>query len=342
MQLKHFSSDHMDANKAVQSIVGCGSYLPGEAISNSQLLERGIDSSDDWIQQRTGIHYRHFADKNISTVDLAYEASKNALADANMTSSMIDMIVLATTTPDHVFPATAAKLQAMLGVSSGAAFDVQAVCAGFVFALQCASNAIAMKQANNVLVVGAELYSRILDWQDRGTCVLFGDGAGAIVLSNRGDDSNYASDITRKGVLSTHLMSDGRHYKKLYVDGGVGSTASLGHVRMQGQEVFKFAVNSMASIVDVALQHNGYDVSDLDWLVPHQANKRIIDKVGQKLGLNEERVIVTVDRHANTSAATIPIALDIAKKDGRLKPNDLIALSAMGGGFSWGSALIRW
>ncbi|MEM7071246.1 MAG: beta-ketoacyl-ACP synthase III [Pseudomonadota bacterium] len=320
-----------------QSIVsGCGSYLPGDPISNHQLIERyQVDSSHGWIKQRTGICYRHFADQDTLTSDLAFKACEKALADASLKASQIDMIIVATTTPDHTFPAMATHLQAKLGISGSAAFDVQAVCAGFVFALQCAHHAIIAGQAEHILVVGADAYSRILDWQDRGTCILFGDGAGAIILSK-------GRQATDRGVLSTHLASDGRYYKKLYVDGGVASTQTTGYVRMSGQEVFKFAVKKMASISIDALTYNDLNIDDVDWFVPHQANQRIIEKTGQKLGINPKKVIMTVQDYANTSAATIPIALDKAKDDGLIHQGQLVLLATMGGGFSWGSALIRW
>jgi len=318
-------------------IIGRGSYLPRRIVTNRELAER-IDTSDDWIVQRTGIRQRHVAADHEKCSDLALGAGRAALADAGVDPTRdLDLIVLATTTPDQTFPATAARVQAALGMTRGAAFDVQAVCSGFLFALTVADNFIRLGQADTVLVVGAETYSRILDWEDRGTCVLFGDGAGAVVLRAGAGDGTKADT----GILSTHLHSDGRHHDLLYVDGGVSTTQTAGHVRMVGKEVFKHAVHCLSEVALEALEANGVRPEEVDWLIPHQANKRIIDATARKLGLNPDRVVVTVERHANTSAASVPLALDEAMTDGRITPGQLVLLEAMGGGFSWGSALVR-
>ena len=318
-------------------VLGCGSYLPQRVVTNDELAAR-IDTSDEWISQRTGIRQRHIAADGELTSDLALAASRQALENAGIGGADLDIIVLATTTPDNTFPATATKVQASLGNHTGAAFDIQAVCTGFVYALAMADNMLRLGQARTALVIGAEVYSRILDWDDRGTCVLFGDGAGAVVLGVA-DGEGANSD---RGVLSTHLYSDGANYDALYVDGGPGSTGTAGYVRMAGREVYRQAVVRMAECVDHALRENGLGHDDVDWLVPHQANLRIIESTGKKLGLPMERVIVTVDKQANTSAATIPLALAEAAADGRLQKGQLLALTAMGGGFTWGSALVRW
>ena len=318
-------------------VLGCGAYLPERVVTNDELATR-VDTSDEWISQRTGIRQRHIAADGELTSDLALAAARQALGNAGIDGSELDVIVLATATPDNTFPATATKVQAGLGNRSGAAFDVQAVCTGFVFALAMADNMLRLGQANTALVIGAEVFSRILDWEDRTTSVLFGDGAGAVVLK-AGDGEGTTSD---RGVLSTHLYSDGANYEALYVDGGPGSTGTAGYVRMAGREVYRQAVVRMAECVDHALKVNGLGHDDVDWLVPHQANLRIIESTGKKLDLPMDRVIVTVDRQANTSAATIPLALAEASADGRIKEGQLLALTAMGGGFTWGSALIRW
>lgn len=317
-------------------LAGCGAYLPENAVSNAELAAR-VDTSDEWILERTGIARRHMAAPGEMTSDLATRAAERALAAAGMTAGDIDLIVLGTATPDNTFPATAAKVQANLGMTRGIAFDVQAVCSGFVFAMATADNFIKAGQVRSALVIGAETFSRILDWQDRTTCVLFGDGAGAVVLQ-AGEGRGDASD---RGVLSTHLHSDGRHYDMLYVDGGPSSTQTTGHVRMAGREVFRHAVVNLAEAVEEALAANNLKASDIDWLVPHQANRRIIDGTARKLGMGLERVVVTVQDHANTSAASIPLALTAAVEDGRIKPGQLVLLEAMGGGFTWGSALVR-
>ncbi|MEE8270295.1 MAG: beta-ketoacyl-ACP synthase III [Alphaproteobacteria bacterium] len=318
-------------------IIGCGAYLPERAVTNDELAQ-SVDTSDEWIVQRTGIRKRHFAADGEKTSDLALNAARAAMQNAGTIPADIDMIVLATATPDQTFPATAARVQAALDMHHGTAFDVQAVCSGFIYALAVADNFIRVGQAERALVIGAETFSRILDWEDRTTCVLFGDGAGAVVLSaveGAGTNRDY-------GILTTHLHSDGRHHDLLYVDGGVSSTKSVGHVRMAGREVFKHAVVRLAEVVDEALEATGLTAADIDWLVPHQANKRIIDATARKLGLPTDRVVLTVDRHANTSAASVPLALDAALEDGRIKPGDLVLMEAMGGGFTWASALVRW
>jgi len=318
-------------------IIGTGRYLPVHVVTNDELAKR-VDTSDEWIRTRTGIHQRHVAAAGEQTSDLAHMASKEALAAASLGPEDIDLIIVATTTPDMIFPATACALQAKLGIRRGSAFDVQAVCSGFVYALAIADLMIDRGMAQRALVVGAEIYSRILDWNDRGTCVLFGDGAGAVVL-RAGEGSGSIAD---RGVLTTHLYSDGQYYKLLYVDGGPSATQSTGHLRMEGREVFRHAVVKMGEAVDAAIGAMGISGRDLDWLVPHQANLRIIHSMGQRLHLPVEKVIVTVDRHANTSAASIPLALAEASGDGRIRPGHLVLLEAMGGGFTWGSALIRW
>ncbi|WP_292907791.1 beta-ketoacyl-ACP synthase III [Niveispirillum sp.] len=322
---------------AIRSVIlGCGSYLPAKVMTNADLAQF-VDTSDEWITERTGIKSRHIAADGELTSDLAYNAAISALAHAGVTADELDLIVLATATPDNTFPATAVKVQARLGMTRGAAFDVQAVCSGFVYALSVADNFIKAGQAKTVLVIGAETFSRILDWNDRTTCVLFGDGAGAVVL--RATDGAGTSDD--QGILSTHLHSDGNHHDLLYVDGGPSSTQTVGHVRMRGQEVFKHAVVNLADVVKEALAANGLAADAIDWLVPHQANRRIIEGTGRKLKLSADRVVVTVDHHGNTSAASIPLALAEAVNDGRIKRGDLLLLEAMGGGFTWGGALVR-
>lgn len=319
-------------------IIGCGSYLPAARVTNEDLVARGVDTSDDWITQRTGIKSRHFAADGEMTSDLAVAAAKAALASAGLTPNCIDAVILATTTPDNTFPATATKVQAALGMTRGFAFDIQAVCAGFIFALSTADNFIRARAANRVLVIGAETFSRLLDWEDRTTCVLFGDGAGAVVL-----EATEATSADKESlILSTHLHSDGRQYELLYVDGGPSSTGTTGHVRMQGQEVFRHAVTRLAGVVEEALEANGLAPSAIDWMAPHQANMRIIDGIAKKLKLSPDKVIKTVERHGNTSAASIPLALAEAVSDGRIKRGDLILMEAIGGGLSWGGALVRW
>ncbi|MGQ3045292.1 MAG: beta-ketoacyl-ACP synthase III [Niveispirillum sp.] len=322
---------------AIRSVIlGCGSYLPAKVMTNADLAQV-VDTSDEWITERTGIKSRHIAADGELTSDLAYNAALAAMAHAGVTADELDLIVLATATPDNTFPATAVKVQARLGMTRGAAFDVQAVCSGFIYALSVADNFIKAGQARTVLVIGAETFSRILDWNDRTTCVLFGDGAGAVVLRA----TNGAGTSEDQGILSTHLHSDGNHHDLLYVDGGPSSTQTVGHVRMRGQEVFKHAVVNLADVVKEALAANGLTADAIDWLVPHQANRRIIEGTGRKLKLPAERVVITVDHHGNTSAASIPLALAEAVADGRIKRGDLMLLEAMGGGFTWGGALVR-
>jgi 3-oxoacyl-[acyl-carrier-protein] synthase III len=317
-------------------VAGCGAYLPERILTNDELA-RQLDTSDEWIRQRTGIGERRIAAAGELTSDLAVAAARRALERAGMSGSDLDLIVLATATPDHTFPATATKVQAQLGMKRGAAFDVQAVCSGFIFALATANNALRLGQARTALVIGAETFSRILDWQDRGTCVLFGDGAGALVL-NAVPDAGQGS----RGVLSTHLHSDGSLYNILYVDGGPSTTGTTGYLRMEGREVFRQAVQHLSEAVEEALHANGLTGADIDWLVPHQANLRIIDAIAKRLHLRPGQTVVTIERHANTSAASIPLALDEAVGDGRIKPGHLVLMEALGGGLTWGASLVRW
>ena len=318
-------------------ILGCGAYLPARVVSNQDLCEF-VDTSDEWIRQRTGIRERRLAADGEMTSDLGLKAAEQALERAGLAPNDLDMIICATSTPDETFPATATRIQAALGMTRGAAFDVQAVCSGFVYGLSVADSFIRCGHAGTVMVLGAETFSRILDWSDRGTCVLFGDGAGAVVLQR----VENAGGVGDPGILSTHIYSDGRHHDALYVDGGPSSTKTTGQLRMDGREVFRHAVVRMAEAIDTALSANGLTPGDIDWLVPHQANARIIDAMAKRLNLPADRVVVTVDRHANTSAASIPLALAEATADGRIQPGDLVLIEAMGGGFTWGSALIRW
>lgn len=317
-------------------LVGCGSYLPDRVVTNADLA-RTVDTSDEWVRERSGIVERRFAADGQTTSDLAVAAAEAALNHAGIDAGRLDLIIVATATPDQTFPATATRVQARLGAAGCIAFDVQAVCTGFIYALATADAFMRSGQVETALVIGAETFSRILDWQDRGTCVLFGDGAGAVVLT-AGEGRGEASD---RGILSSHLHADGTHHDLLYVDGGPSSTQTTGHVRMQGREVFRHAVVNMAQVVDEALAANGLAVSDLDWLVPHQANQRILDGTARKIGLPAERVVSTVARHANTSAASVPLALDEAVRDGRIRPGHLVLLEGMGGGFTWGSVLVR-
>lgn len=325
----------MTATRSV--VLGCGSYLPENVVTNADLAAK-VDTSDEWIVQRTGIRQRHLAVEGEFTSHLATKAARAALADAGIDAQAIDLIVLATSTPDNTFPATAVAVQNELGIHHGAAFDLQAVCSGFVFAVATADSMLKSGAFKRALVIGAETFSRILDWNDRGTCVLFGDGAGAIVLEAQSAEGKP----TDRGVLTTHLRSDGRHKAKLYVDGGPSSTGTVGHLRMEGREVFKHAVGMITDVIVDAFNATGASAETIDWFVPHQANKRIIDASAQKLHIAPEKVVLTVDRHGNTSAASIPLALDTAAKDGRIKRGDLVMIEAMGGGFTWGSALIRW
>jgi 3-oxoacyl-[acyl-carrier-protein] synthase-3 len=311
--------------------------LPKQILTNTDLAAK-IDTSDEWIVQRTGIRERHVAAPDEFTSHLAINAAKAALADAGVDAQSIDLIVLATSTPDNTFPATAVAVQHGLGINHGAAFDLQAVCSGFVFALATADNFLRTGAFKRALVIGAETFSRILDWTDRGTCVLFGDGAGAVVLEAQ-EQPGLSSD---RGILTTHLRSDGRHKEKLFVDGGPSTTQTVGHLRMEGREVFKHAVGMITDVIVDAFNATGTTADDIDWFVPHQANKRIIDASAHKLHIAPQKVVLTVDRHGNTSAASIPLALDAAVHDGRIKKDDLLLLEAMGGGFTWGSALLRW
>jgi 3-oxoacyl-[acyl-carrier-protein] synthase-3 len=318
-------------------VLGCGSYLPRQILTNAELASR-IETSDEWIVQRTGIKQRHIAAEGEFTSHLAIKAARAALEHAGVDAQSIDLIVLATSTPDNTFPATAVAVQNGLGIHHGAAFDLQAVCSGFVFALATADNFLRGGAYKRALVIGAETFSRILDWNDRGTCVLFGDGAGAVVLEAQ-QQPGAASD---RGILTAHLRSDGQHKSKLYVDGGPSSTQTVGYLRMEGREVFKHAVGMITDVIVDALNATGLSVEDIDWFIPHQANKRIIDASAHKLHIAPQKVVLTVDRHGNTSAASIPLALDVAVKDGRVKNGDLLLLEAMGGGFTWGSVLLRW
>ena len=322
----------------IRSVVaGVGAYLPARILTNAELSTM-VDTTDEWIVERSGIRQRNIAAEGEKTSDLALEAAKRAIAHAGIQASDIDLIVLATATPDETFPATACRVQAALGIHHGAAFDVQAVCSGFVYAMAVADNFIKAGQSKMALVIGAETFSRILDWNDRTTCVLFGDGAGALLLRAEQGEGGMAD----RGVLSTHLHSDGRHHDYLYVDGGPSSTQTTGHLRMLGKEVFRHAVVNLADVVKETLAHTGLSASDIDWLVPHQANKRIIDGTAKKLGMGTDKVVLTVERHGNTSAASVPLALAEAVQDGRIKPGQLVLMEAMGGGFTWGSALVRW
>ena len=318
-------------------VLGCGSYLPRRILTNAELA-RQIDTSDEWITQRTGIRQRHIAADGEFTSHLAINAAQAALANAGVDAQSIDLIVLATSTPDNTFPATAVAVQHGLGINHGAAFDLQAVCSGFVFAVATADNFLRCGGYKRALVIGAETFSRILDWSDRGTCVLFGDGAGAIVL----DAQIAPGQLSDRGVLTTHLRSDGRHKSKLYVDGGPSSTQTVGHLRMEGREVFKHAVGMITDVIVDAFNATGLNAETVDWFVPHQANKRIIDASAHKLHIAPQKVVLTVDLHGNTSAASIPLALSVAVNDGRIQKGNLVLLEAMGGGFTWGSALLRW
>lgn len=318
-------------------IIGTGAYLPANVVSNDELAKT-VDTNDAWIVERTGIRQRHIAAEGELTSDLAVAAAKQALERAGVGAADLDLIVVATTTPDHTFPAAATAVQWKLGANNAAAFDVQAVCSGFVYALAVADNFIKAGQASRVLVIGAETFSRLLDWSDRSTCVLFGDGAGAVVLQAEDGDGSTKD----RGVLATHLGSDGRHYDALYVDGGPSSTGTTGHVRMNGREVFRHAVAALTGATKKVIENAGISTDDVDWLVPHQANSRILQAVAQRLTLDSEKILVTVDHHANTSAASIPLALAEADAAGRFKRDQLLVMNAMGGGFSWGAALVRW
>jgi 3-oxoacyl-[acyl-carrier-protein] synthase III len=325
-------------SNTVRTVVrGCGGYLPERVLTNDDLA-RMVDTSDSWIAERTGIRERRIAAEGELTSSMGACAARAALDDAGLAPEDVDLIVLATSTPDQTFPATAVTIQAELGITHGAAFDVQAVCSGFVFALATADNYLKSGQFKRALVIGSEAFSRILDWQDRSTCVLFGDGAGAIVV----EAQKLNGVLTDRGVLAVSLRSDGRYRDKLYVDGGPSSTGTVGHVRMDGPEVFRHAVTKISEVIGATLTQAGYEASDIDWFVPHQANKRILDGAARRLGLDPARIIVTVDKHANTSAASIPLALAQGRADGRIKTGDLVLLEAMGGGFTWGAVLLRW
>ncbi|TZG28927.1 beta-ketoacyl-ACP synthase III [Sphingomonas montanisoli] len=315
-------------------IAGTGSALPKRRVTNEELAQT-VDTSDEWIQARTGIAARHIAGDDETTVTLATDAARAALEAAGIDASEIGLIVLGTATPDQTFPSSATQVQAKLGIDDCVSFDVQAVCSGFLYALSVADSMIAKGVADTALVIGAETFSRILDWEDRTTCVLFGDGAGAIVLK-----AEESADGAR-GVLATKLHADGRHNQLLYVDGGPSTTGTVGKLRMKGQEVFRHAVVNLAEVLAEVVKDAGHEMGDIDWVVPHQANRRILDATARKLGLPPERVIMTVDQHANTSAASVPLALDVAVRDGRIKPGDLVVLEAMGGGFTWGAAIVR-
>ncbi len=318
-------------------ITGCGAYTPQRVMTNHE-LESIVDTTDEWIVQRTGIRQRHIAAEGETTADLGEKAARAALESANISVEKIDLIILATSTPDNTFPATAVDIQHRLGMTHGAAFDSQAVCSGFVFALTTADQYIRTGFAKRILVIGAETFSRILDWSDRTTCVLFGDGAGAVVV----EASEQAGTPDDRGILTSHLRSDGKHKEKLFVDGGPSSTGTVGHLRMAGKEVFRHAVGMITDVIEDAYAATGFSSRDLDWFVPHQANKRIIDASAKKLQIPPEKVVITVDRHGNTSAASIPMALCEAVQDGRIQPGNLVLLEAMGGGFTWGSTLLRW
>jgi 3-oxoacyl-[acyl-carrier-protein] synthase III len=318
-------------------VLGCGSHLPERVVSNCD-LSRMVDTSDEWILQRTGIRERRIAASGETTVSMGIAAARGALAAARVGADTIDLIVLATSTPDNTFPASAVSVQAGLGITRGAAFDLQAVCSGFVFSLAAADSLLRDGAFARALVIGSETFSRILDWNDRSTCVLFGDGAGAVVL----DAQAQAGTIADRGILTSQLRSDGRHKGKLYVDGGPSSTGTVGHLRMEGRAVFKHAVAMITDVVENAFKATGLTAKDIDWFVPHQANKRIIDDSAERLGIPPDKIIVTVDRHGNTSAASIPLALSVGVADSRIKRGDLLLLEAMGGGFTWGATLLRW
>jgi 3-oxoacyl-[acyl-carrier-protein] synthase-3 len=317
-------------------ILGAGCYLPQRILTNTELAKM-VDTSDEWIVQRTGIHQRRIAAAGENTSDLALHAARAALENAKVDPRDIDLIVLGTSTPDNTFPATAVSVQAALGITKGAAFDIQAVCSGFVYGLSITDALLRSGAHKRALLIGAETFSRILDWTDRTTCVLFGDGAGAVVI----EAQEQPGAMTDRGVLTTHLRSDGQHKNKLYVDGGPSSTQTVGHLRMIGKEVFRHAVAMITDVVEDAFKATGYSAKTIDWFVPHQANKRIIDGSAHKLGIDAAKVVITVDRHGNTSAASIPLALCEGIADGRIKKGDLVLLEAMGGGFTWGAALVR-
>lgn len=315
------------------TLQGVGSYLPVQIVTNDDLAER-LETSDEWIQTRTGIAQRHIAAKDETTADMAVIAAQRALENARMRADQIDLIILATTTPNYTFPATATLVQARLGIFDGAAFDIQAVCCGFIYALEVAQSMLKTQSARNCLVIGSETFSRILDWEDRGTCVLFGDGAGAFILSAEMSD-------TPTGILSSFLRSDGRYREMLYVDGGVSTTQTVGHVRMEGRQVFRHAVREISNAMQSCADKVNIPIDEIDWFIPHQANQRILDGVAKQLCIDPEKVVTTLHGHANTSAASVPLAFDCARQDGRIKTGDLVMLEAFGGGFAWGAILLR-
>ena len=322
----------------VRSVVlGSGSALPAGVVTNEDLAQR-VDTSDEWIVQRTGIRERRIAGPGEFTSTLGLSAARQAIASAGLVPADIDLVLLATSTPDNTFPASAVTIQAELGITQGAAFDMQAVCSGFVYGLATADAYLRTGLAHRAVVIGSETFSRIVDWEDRTTCVLFADGAGAVVLEAQASEGGSAD----RGILASKLRADGRHRDKLYVDGGPSSTGTVGHLRMHGREVFKHAVAMITDVIEDVFAQTGLSAADVDWFVPHQANRRIIDASARKLGIADEKVVVTVDRHGNTSAASIPLALDVAVRDGRIKRGDLVLVEAMGGGFTWGASLIRW
>jgi 3-oxoacyl-[acyl-carrier-protein] synthase-3 len=322
----------------IRSVIrGCGSYLPEKVLTNEE-LSGIVDTTDDWIVDRTGIRERHIAAEGELTSDLGLAAARRALEVAGIEAKEIDLIILATSTPDNTFPATAVTIQAELGITHGAAFDIQAVCSGFVYALAAADNFVKSGQYRRALVIGAETFSRILDWEDRTTCVLFGDGAGAVVIEAQQSGGKHSD----RGILGSVLRSDGRFKNLLYVDGGPSSTKTVGHLRMQGKEVFRFAVTAISEVIADTLKAHDLTAADVDWFVPHQANKRILDGTARKLGIAPDKIVITLEKHGNTSAASIPLALDVARLDGRLKTGDMVLMEAMGGGFTWGSVLARW
>ena len=322
----------------VRSVVmGSGSALPAGVVTNEDLAKR-VDTSDEWIVQRTGIRERRIAGPGEFTSTLGLSAARQAIASAGLVPADIDLVLLATSTPDNTFPASAVSIQAELGITHGAAFDMQAVCSGFVYGLATADAYLRTGLAQRAVVIGAETFSRIVDWEDRTTCVLFADGAGAVVL----EAQTASGEVSDRGILASKLRADGRHRDKLYVDGGPSSTGTVGHLRMHGREVFKHAVAMITDVIEDVFAQTGLSAADIDWFVPHQANRRIIDASARKLGIPDEKVVVTVDRHGNTSAASIPLALDVAVRDGRIKRGDLVLVEAMGGGFTWGASLIRW
>jgi 3-oxoacyl-[acyl-carrier-protein] synthase-3 len=318
-------------------VLGCGSYLPSRVVTNSD-LSRMVDTTDEWITQRTGIRERRIAAEGETTSAMGIQAAQAALAAAGVDAQSIDLVVLATSTPDNTFPASAVAIQAGLGITHGAAFDLQAVCSGFVFSLATVDSLLRTGAFKRALVIGSETFSRLLDWSDRTTCVLFGDGAGAVVVEGQVQPGTRED----RGILTTHLRSDGRYRSKLYVDGGPSTTGTVGHLRMEGRAVFKHAVAMISDVIEDAFAATGYGAKDIDWFVPHQANKRIIDDSAHKLGIPPEKVILTVEKHGNTSAASIPLALSVGIADGRIKRGNLVLLEAMGGGFTWGSVLVRW